>query len=200
LGKTCEGRSVSVLIDGVPLTTNTQARELQTIAPNAIERIEVIRGPNAIYGSQATGGTINIITLRPSENPLSQQSEVGLTAAGGGQRFLESDSFGNYIAHALSGTEGAYNYVLSFSRDSTGTFYDAEGDRIFNNRPLDQSSTINILAKAGVNLDSQQRLQLTFNHYRSSQVDNEYINDLSVNTRPPEQKKPALESRRTGNY
>ena len=183
-GQNLRGRSVSVLIDGVPLTTNTQSRGLQTIAPNAVERIEVIRGPNAIYGSQATGGTINIITLRPSENPLSQQSEVGLTAAGGGQRFLESDSFGNYIAHALSGTQGAYNYVFSFSRESTGTFYDAEGDRIFNDRPLDQSTTYNILAKVGVNLNSQQRLQLTFNRYSSTQVDNEYINDLSVNTRP----------------
>lgn len=184
-GQTLRGRDISFLVDGVPLTTNTQARALQTIAPSAIERIEVVRGPNAIYGSQATGGTINIITRRPSENTLSQQSEVGLTAAAGNQRFLESGSFGNYIAHGLSGTEGAYNYVFSFSRESTGTFYDAEGDRIFNNRPLDQSVTFNVLAKAGVNLDSKQRLQLTFNHYRSNQVDNEYINDLSVNTRPP---------------
>jgi len=167
-GQNLRGRGISVLIDGVPLTTNTQPRGLQTLAPNAIERIEVVRGPNAIYGSQATGGTINIITRRPSENTLSQQSEVGLTAAAGNQRFLESGSFGNYISHSLSGTEGAYNYALSFSRESTGTFYDAEGDRIFNNRPLDQSATFNVLAKAGVNLDSRQRLQLTFNHYRSS--------------------------------
>jgi len=183
-GQNLRGRNISFLLDGVPLSPNTQGRALQTIAPNAIERIEVVRGPNATYGSQGTGGTINIITRRPSENTLSQQSEVGLTAAAGNQRFLESGSFGNYISHSLSGTEGAYNYVFSFSRESTGTFYDAEGDRIFNNRPLDQSATFNVLAKAGVNLDSRQRLQLTFNHYRSSQVDNEYINDLSVNTRP----------------
>ena len=183
-GQNLRGRNISFLVDGVPISPNTQGRALQTIAPDAIERIEVVRGPNAIYGSQATGGTINIITRRPSETRLSQRSEVGLTAAAGNRRFLESGSFGNYIAHSLSGTEGAYNYAFSFSRESTGTFYDAEGDRIFNNRPLDQSATINVLAKAGVNLDSQQRLQLTFNHYRSSQVDNEYINDLSVDTRP----------------
>jgi len=183
-GQNLRGRNISFLVDGVPISPNTQGRALQTIAPDAIERIEVVRGPNAIYGSQATGGTINIITRRPSETRLSQQSEVGLTAAAGNRRFLESGSFGNYIAHSISGTEGAYNYAFSFSRESTGTFYDAEGDRIFNNRPLDQSATINVLAKAGVNLDSQQRLQLTFNHYRSSQVDNEYINDLSVDTRP----------------
>ena len=184
-GQNLRGRNISFLVDGVPISPNTQGRALQTIAPDAIERIEVVRGPNAIYGSQATGGTINIITRRPSETRLSQRSEVGLSAAAGNRRFLESGSFGNYIAHSLSGTEGAYNYAFSFSRESTGTFYDAEGDRIFNNRPLDQSATFNVLAKAGVNLDSQQRLQLTFNHYRSSQVDNEYINDLSVNTRPP---------------
>jgi iron complex outermembrane receptor protein len=61
-GQNLRGRSISFLLDGVPLSSNTQGRALQTIAPNAIERIEVIRGPNAIYGSQGTGGTINIIT------------------------------------------------------------------------------------------------------------------------------------------
>jgi len=55
------GRGVSVLIDGVPASFNTQDRPLQTIAPDAIERIEVVRGPNAVYGAEATGGTINII-------------------------------------------------------------------------------------------------------------------------------------------
>ena len=183
-GQNLRGRGISVLVDGVPLSTNTQPRGLQTISPNAIERVEVVRGPNAIYGSQATGGTINIITRRPSENRLSQQSEIGLSAAAGDQRFLESGSFGNYISHSISGTEGDFNYAVAFSRESTGTFYDAEGDRIFNDRPLDQSVTFNVLAKVGVDLDPQQRLQLTFNHYSSSQVDNEYINDLSVNTRP----------------
>jgi iron complex outermembrane receptor protein len=108
-GQNLRGRNISFLVDGVPISPNTQGRALQTIAPDAIERIEVVRGPNAIYGSQATGGTINIITRRPSETRLSQQSEVGLTAAAGNRRFLESGSFGNYIAHSLSGTEGAYN-------------------------------------------------------------------------------------------
>jgi len=123
-GQNLRGRNISFLVDGVPMSPNTQGRALQTIAPDAIERIEVVRGPNAIYGSQATGGTINIITRRPSETRLSQRSEVGLTAAAGNQRFLESGSFGNYIAHSLSGTEGAYNYAFSFSRESTGTFFD----------------------------------------------------------------------------
>ncbi len=74
-GQNLRGRSVSVLIDGVPQTTNLQTfnRDLRTIDPSAIERIEVIRGPSATYGSQGTGGVINIITRRPSESGLTRK-------------------------------------------------------------------------------------------------------------------------------
>lgn len=47
------GRSPLILIDGVPLTSNYGLdRELRTIDPDVIERIEVVRGPTAIYGGQ----------------------------------------------------------------------------------------------------------------------------------------------------
>ena len=62
-GQTLRGRNISVLIDGVPQNANLQSihAALTTIDPSAIERIEVVRGPNAIYGGQATGGVVNII-------------------------------------------------------------------------------------------------------------------------------------------
>lgn len=55
-----------VLIDGVrinALPTGTAA--LQNIAPEMIERIEILKGPRAsLYGSEALGGVINVITRR----------------------------------------------------------------------------------------------------------------------------------------
>ncbi|MCW5462976.1 STN domain-containing protein, partial [Pseudomonas aeruginosa] len=56
-GQTLRGRSMLVMVDGVPLNTNRDSsRNLANIDPALIERIEVIRGSSAIYGSGATGG------------------------------------------------------------------------------------------------------------------------------------------------
>jgi len=72
--QTLRGRTAQVLIDGVPLRVNS-GLDFQTrfIAPSAIERIEVVRGPTAIYGGEAKGGVINIITRDSTESHSQQQ-------------------------------------------------------------------------------------------------------------------------------
>ncbi|MCX7283750.1 MAG: TonB-dependent receptor [Novosphingobium sp.] len=56
--------SVSVVVDGV-----VAARQAQSFADFAdIERIEVLRGPQGtLFGKNATGGVINIVTARPKD-------------------------------------------------------------------------------------------------------------------------------------
>lgn len=44
---------------------------------------------------------------------------------------------------------------------------------------MDNTNTFDGLVKLGVNLDEQQRLQLTFNHYNLSQ-DTDFISDESI--------------------
>lgn len=62
-GQTMRGRNVLVMIDGVSQTGSRDvSRQLNSISPGMIERIEVISGATSIYGSGATGGIINIIT------------------------------------------------------------------------------------------------------------------------------------------
>lgn len=57
-GQTLRGRSMLVMVDGVPLNTNRDSsRNLANIDPALIERVEVIRGSSAIYGSGATGAS-----------------------------------------------------------------------------------------------------------------------------------------------
>ena len=58
-----------VMIDGVKVNDPTNARggsfDFSTLSPEAIERIEIVRGPlSAVYGSDALSGAINIITRR----------------------------------------------------------------------------------------------------------------------------------------
>ena len=60
------GRSLLVLIDGIPQSTPLRAtdREIRSIDPSAIERIEIVKGSTSIYGNGAIGGVMNIVTKK----------------------------------------------------------------------------------------------------------------------------------------
>lgn len=59
-----ESNHTLVLIDGVRVNSSTSGgAALQNITPDMIERIEIVKGPRStLYGSDAIGGVINIIT------------------------------------------------------------------------------------------------------------------------------------------
>lgn len=67
-----EGPYTSVLIDGMPVMgALASVYGLNGINPAIIRNLEVIKGPNStLYGSQAMGGVINIITENPAVSPL----------------------------------------------------------------------------------------------------------------------------------
>lgn len=56
-----------ILVDGIPINNmNNGWVEWSRIPKDDIERIEIVRGPaSSLYGSNALGGVINIITRRP---------------------------------------------------------------------------------------------------------------------------------------
>lgn len=61
-----------VLVDGIPLNVRTGYYDLDRINIADVERIEVVRGGGAVlYGSDATGGVINIITKNKRTNSVS---------------------------------------------------------------------------------------------------------------------------------
>lgn len=70
---------VLVLVDGVPVNDDQTGHfHLDTAVPvDAVERIEVLRGPAAaVYGSSAIGGVVNIVTRR-GRNELMARAEGG---------------------------------------------------------------------------------------------------------------------------
>jgi len=176
-GQTLRGRQPDILIDGVPQRTNAQNNiQLRFIAPSSIERIEVVRGPTAIFGGEAQGGVINIITRDAGEQPFEATTELGVGAALGG---LEGDSFRNRQQQTLSFNQEDFDLTLTFSRNDTGDDFDAEGDRIApGNAGLDDTETLNFNGKLGFNFSEEQRLQLTANYTR----DRKFLNSVAEAT------------------
>lgn len=67
-----EGGYTMILIDGMPIVSGlSTVYGLTGIPQSLIERVEVVKGPaSTLYGSEAIGGLINVITKRPINAPL----------------------------------------------------------------------------------------------------------------------------------
>lgn len=66
-----EGPYTMILIDGMPLVSGlSTVYGLYGIPQALIERVEIVKGPaSTLYGSEAVGGLINVITKNPSNAP-----------------------------------------------------------------------------------------------------------------------------------
>ena len=100
-----------VLLNGMPINDPSfpnGAANLAGIPLDNVDRIEVVRGPqSALYGSQAIGGVINIITKKGSAEPLSTLR-------------VEGGTLGTLNTYASTGGSfGKTDYFLSLAREDT---------------------------------------------------------------------------------
>lgn len=67
-----EGPYTMILIDGMPIVSSlSSVYGLSGIPNSLVEQIEIVKGPaSSLYGSEAVGGLINIITKKPQNAPL----------------------------------------------------------------------------------------------------------------------------------
>jgi vitamin B12 transporter len=110
-----------VLIDGIPANDPSNASRLfdfSALGLDGVERIEVLRGPQStLYGSDAIGGVVNIITQR-GEGPLSVRASV-LGGSYGSHREGLSAGAGNDWGHFF--LTGSWLQTEGFSAALSGT-------------------------------------------------------------------------------
>ena len=76
-----EGAYTMITIDGMPIVSAlSTVYGLSGIPNSMIERIEVVKGPaSTLYGSEAVGGLINVITKNPLNSPMVSMDLNGTT-------------------------------------------------------------------------------------------------------------------------
>ena len=126
-GMTMRGRSVQVMIDGVPLTgARDGSRQLNSISPTMIDRIEVISGATALYGAGASGGIINIITLQPGDQPLAMSTQLGLRSPSD----VSADNLAWHLAQTVTFRKDTLSGAAGIHYARQGALLDVDGQRI----------------------------------------------------------------------
>ena len=163
-GQTLRGRQVLVLIDGIPQSTPLRngARDIRSIDPSVIERIEVIKGASSIYGNGADGGIINYITRRSqTDKKISGITQVGFT----GQPY--GGTLGVRASQLLSGKINKFDYVLSLAYERTGYMKDADGVYLTPTYSTAKMDNYNGMLKVGYNINNDQRIEASYIGYSS---------------------------------
>lgn len=128
-----------VLIDGIPVNDPSNASRMfdfSQLSVDNIERIEVLRGPQStLYGSDAIGGVVNIITKR-GEGPLSVRAE------------LMGGSFGT-AREAVNASGGTRDYYYSFGASYYQTDGISSADARFGNTERDGDRRSNFSGRFG---------------------------------------------------
>lgn len=155
-------RHTLVLLDGVRIDSQASSgASWQGIPLAQIERVEVLKGPaSAIYGSDAIGGVVHIISRRGKSTP-----RVDLGAAIGNMNTRKLDA-------AISGGGSSFDYALTVAGERSDGFNATTTESAFSYVPdIDGWRSHNATLRLGTTLDARHRLELLA---LDSHVDGQY--------------------------
>lgn len=173
-GQNLRGRTALVLIDGVSLNSARGiSRQFDAIDPFNIERVEVLSGATSIYGGNATGGIINIITKKGKHAEEGLHGEV---TAGAQSGFAGKGDFDKNGAAAVTYKNGDWDARFAVSGLGNGSFYDGRGKMLMPD--ITQTSTadnrsIDVMGSLGFQIDANRRFEIGGQYFDSRQ-DSDY--------------------------
>jgi outer membrane receptor protein involved in Fe transport len=131
------GQRILLLQDGMRLSNSRRQQSFGEIPGlvdvSSLERIEIVRGPaSVLYGTDAIGGVINMITLRPTDEGLHGSGSYRYSSQDGQHRGVGSVNgrFGSWLFRAKGSYRAAKDYRApsgSFGQitlDSNTTVFD----------------------------------------------------------------------------
>lgn len=167
--QTLRGRNVLILVDGIPQSTPLRStdRDIRSVDPEIIERIEIVKGSTSAYGNGAIGGLINIITKKnPTDNAFAGQTTIGFSDH---RLFKNGRGAGYRFNQQFYGKVKKFNYLLNTTINQSGTAIDGEDQYISPRYGLGDTKTINTQLKLGYDIDSKQAIEAMYNFYSSKQ-------------------------------
>ncbi len=165
-GQNMRGRSALVMIDGVSLNSiRAISRQLDAIDPFNIERIEVLSGASSIYGGNATGGIINIITKIPSKKGISGETELGVRTG-----FMGKDDHDFRAAQSIAAKGDKFFGRLGIAYQQNGGVYGSDQKQLFTDitqTDLQYNQSIDILATGGYQFNNKHKITASVQYYNS---------------------------------
>ena len=178
--ETYRGRSILILVDGVPRTTplRNNSRILSLIDLDTVERVEVVSGASSLYGAGATGGVINFITKRGESEKPRWTVETRLE----GQTADIGESLAPSVSVSVEGRKDNFDYYLSGSGDFTRRLFDGNGNEMASDGLLgqgggDRSGFGNLFGRLGYE-EGSRRFDLSFD-WTYGEQNPDYYTDYS---------------------
>ncbi|PWJ55027.1 vitamin B12 transporter [Dyadobacter jejuensis] len=174
-----------LLIDGCP----AGATNLSLINLNGIQQIEVLKGPaSALYGSQAMGGVINVISAHSKGTPRGkawaeygsfQTSQLGLQVGGNLTKKLDFDLSGSTFERGADYTIGKNNLLRkAFHFDNALKYYSAQPQASVSEtladgqqRPNTQFHQYAGMLRVGYQIDEKWRIDLRGEKFQAKDVE-----------------------------
>jgi len=170
-----EQARILVLVDGIPVNKSDGGSvNWNLISTGEIERIEVVKGPgSALYGGNAMGGIINVVSKRPSKLLVGNVSgNYGTYNTRGGKAYLGGKT-----------EKGFYWSTSGLYRTSDGYITQSKADRAAN--PYIVNSTFEeklVNAKAGFQKSERFSAEIDFSIYDDRRETGEKVYQPHGNT------------------
>jgi len=175
-----------ILRDGIPMNNGYNADVSWNGATNDVERIEVVEGPfSSLYGGNAMGGVVNVITKMPEKSEFTVKTGYGSSWFRGTamddlfRGYLSygnklADKFSFFVSYGFQSTNGFPTDLVTASSCPAGTagcgsISDTKGVQKYilgdkgDNRWWDDSMTV----KAAYDFSKETKLTLSYGRTRS---------------------------------